>query len=200
MEVTRARGLTPLSILDDWLAAGVSWIQLRAKTLESGEFLALARDASTRCRAAGATFIVNDRADIARMSGADGLHVGQTDLLPSEARTIVGDGAILGISTHSDAQASAAIRQPVDYLAIGPVYPTSTTDAANPAVGLEGVRRAAAIASQAGLPVVAIGGITLERAPEVLSAGAASVAVISDLVAGEPKGRAAQFLARTRRL
>lgn len=189
----------PLSVLDDWLKAGIDLVQLRAKTMASGEFLELAREAAVRCHAAGATFIVNDRADVARMSGADGLHVGQTDLLPSDARTMVGGASIVGLSTHTDAQATDAVRQPIDYLAIGPVYPTMTTDAGNAVVGLEGVRRAATIASKAGLPLVAIGGITLERAPDVLAAGAASVAVISDLLVGEPAARAAQFLTRTRR-
>jgi len=199
VDVSRARGSSPIAILDAWLGAAVRLIQLRAKTLGSGEFLELARDAATRCRAAGATFIVNDRADIARMSGAHGLHVGQTDLAAADARTIVGDAAIVGMSTHSDAQAMDAIAQPIDYLAIGPVYPTSTTDAGNAVVGLEGVRRAAAIASRANLPLVAIGGITLERAADVLAAGASAIAVISDLLASDPAVRAGEYLSRTRR-
>ena len=199
VDVCRARGLTPLAVLDAWLIAGIRLIQLRAKSSPSDQFLELASDAAARCHAAGATFIVNDRADIARISGADGVHVGQTDLLPVDARKIVSDRAIVGMSTHSAAQVTDAIAQPIDYLAIGPVYPTSTTDAGNPVVGLEGVRRASEIASRAGLAVVAIGGITLEHAPAVLAAGASSVAVISDLLKGEPTGRAVEFLARTRR-
>lgn len=168
--------------------------------LESAEFLELARAAAARCRAAGASFIVNDRADIARMSGADGLHVGQTDLLPVEARRLLGDDAIVGMSSHSDAQATDAIAQPIDYLAIGPVYPTLTTEAGNPVVGLAGVKRASDIAAGARVPVVAIGGITLERVPEVLASGAASVAVIADLLVGDPAARASQFvIACTRR-
>ena len=199
VDFSRGRGLTPLSILDAWLDAGIRLVQLRAKTVPSGEFLDLARAAAERCHAAGATFIVNDRADIARLSGADGVHLGQSDLLPADARMVVGLDAIVGLSTHSEHQAEDALIQPIDYLAIGPVYPTSTTDSGYSAVGLAGVRAASDEAKWGGFPVVAIGGITLERVPEVLAAGASSVAVISDLLAGEPAGRAAEFVARTRR-
>src|SRR5262245_31282427 len=102
LDLTLARGLAPIDVLDAWLDAGVQLVQLRAKTAASGEFLTLADEMSARCRAANAVFIVNDRADLARMSGADGVHVGQDDLSPAEARATVGADAIVGLSTHTD--------------------------------------------------------------------------------------------------
>ena len=144
-------------------------------------------------RGAGAQLIINDRADIARLSGAAGVHVGQDDLSVDEARAVVGADAIVGLSTHDDAQVGAAARTRATYIAVGPVYGTVTKDTGYGARGLELVRRAAAT----GRPVVAIGGITLERAPEVIAAGAASVAVISDLLVGnDPEHRVRQFLGR----
>ncbi len=145
--------------------------------------------------------IVNDRADIARLSGASGVHVGQDDLPPSAVRRLLGDRAIVGLSTHTPAQIAAAIAEPVDYVAIGPVYGTRTKDTGYDAVGLEMVRAAADAAGPRGLPVVAIGGITLERAPAVIAAGAASVAVITDLlIDGDPARRARAFVDRLARV
>ena len=121
---------------------------------------------------------INDRADIARMTGADGVHVGQDDLAVEDVRRIVGPDAIVGVSTHDEAQIEAAARTSASYIAVGPIYGTATRT--------PGMTRAGSICVQAGgasgRPVVAIGGITLERAPEVLAAGAASVAVISGLL------------------
>ena len=194
LDLSQARGLKPLDVLDAWLAAGVRLVQLRAKNAASGEFLTLADEMSARCRAANAVFIVNDRADLARMCGADGVHVGQDDLSPAEARAMVGADAILGLSTHTDAQLEAACAQPVSYLAIGPVFGTTSKAQPDPVVGLEGVERSARRARQAGLPLVAIGGITLETAPAVLKAGADAVAVISDLLVGDPGARARVWL------
>jgi len=153
------------------------------------------------CREAGAIFVVNDRADLAALCGADGVHVGQDDLSPAHVRTVVGSDAIVGLSTHDDAQIADAVAQPVSYLAIGPVFGTVTKATGYEAVGLDQVRRAAAAAHQAGLPLVAIGGITLVRAASVLNAGADAVAVISDLIpadATEPADqRARQWLNAT---
>jgi thiamine-phosphate pyrophosphorylase len=143
-------------------------------------------------RAAGARLIVNDRPDIARMSGAAGVHVGQDDLPVADARQIVGSGAVIGVSTHDAAQLDAALGTGADYFAVGPIYGTSTKDTGYTARGLGLVRDAA---SRTKAPVVAIGGITLERAPEVIAAGAASVAVISDLLTGgDPAARVRAFL------
>jgi thiamine-phosphate pyrophosphorylase len=146
-------------------------------------------------RPAGTKIIVNDRADVARLAGADGVHVGQTDLTPAAVRMLLGDEAIVGRSTHSDEQAEGAIPEPISYLAIGPVFDSATKRGAHPTIGLTGVRRAAKIADRAGIPLVAIGGITLERAAEVIAAGAAAVAVIGDLLATrDPEGRVRAYL------
>jgi thiamine-phosphate pyrophosphorylase len=142
-----------------------------------------------------ASVIVNDRVDLAKMSRAAGVHVGQDDLAPAAARELLGADAIVGYSTHTTAQIEAALTQPISYVAVGPVFGTATKDTGYRAVGLELVRSAAALAR--GLPVVAIGGITLETAPAVLDAGASCVAVIGDLLAGgDPRGRVAAY-ART---
>jgi thiamine-phosphate pyrophosphorylase len=142
---------------------------------------------------------VNDRADIAKLAGADGVHVGQEDLDPLSARRLLGDAAIVGISTHSLDQVRAATRLPVDYIAVGPVFGTSTKDTGHRAGGLDFVSAASDAVRAAGahMPLVAIGGITLERAAEVIGAGAASVAVISDLLsAGPPDARVRDYLRR----
>jgi thiamine-phosphate pyrophosphorylase len=128
----------------------------------------------------GAKVVVNDRVDVALAAGADGVHVGQDDVPPEAARALSGGGKIVGFSTHSAAQASAAARLPVDYIAIGPVFDTSSKEKPDPLVGLEGVRRVRAAVGT--LPLVAIGGITAETAPPVLEAGADSVAVIGALL------------------
>jgi thiamine-phosphate pyrophosphorylase len=135
-----------------------------------------------RTRAAGARLIVNDRADIATLSGADGVHVGQDDLRVEDVRAIVGAAAIVGVSTHDETQIAEAARSSATYIAVGPIYATATKTTGYSARGLALVRHAASGQK----PVGAIGGITLERAGEVVEAGAASVAVISDLLRGEP--------------
>ena len=142
-----------------------------------------------------AAVIVNDRADLARLSGAAGVHVGQDDLPPAAVRAVVGADAIVGYSTHDITQIEAAAREPVTYVAIGPVFGTRTKNTGYEAVGLEMVRTAHRLAQ--GRPVVAIGGITLETAASVLDAGATSVAVISDLLAGgDPRARVAAYVQR----
>jgi len=122
------------------------------------------------------------------------VHVGQDDLSPSEARLVMPAPATIGVSTHNEPQLCAALDSPADYVAIGPVFPTHSKTQPDPVVGLDGVRQAARLARAAGRPLVAIGGITLERAADVITAGADSVAVISDLVAGEPSARARAFM------
>jgi len=141
--------------------------------------------------------IVNDRADIARLAGAAGVHVGQDDLPPDAARRIVGRERIVGLSTHTTAQVDAAVREPVNYIAIGPVFGTASKATGYDAVGLAMVQQAAARAHARGLQVVAIGGITLDRAEEVVRAGADAVAVISDLLrTGDPRARVREYLDR----
>jgi thiamine-phosphate pyrophosphorylase len=200
VDIVQARGLAPLEVCDSWLDAGVRLIQLRAKTMASGPMLALADALVARARAAGATLLINDRADIARLSGADGVHVGQDDLSPADARVTVGPDAIVGLSTHTEAQIAAAVTQPVSYIAVGPVFGTRTKDTGYGAVGLDLVRTAAAAAHAAGLPLVAIGGITRANASSVFDAGADSVAVIGDLMGdttAELRRAATLFLGRT---
>jgi thiamine-phosphate pyrophosphorylase len=186
------RGIDPLATLDAFLAGGARLIQLRDKSPASRDRLALADAAVARVHAAGGRLIVNDRADIARLAGADGVHVGQDDLSIDEARAIVGPGAIVGISTHDEPQVAAAVASTASYLAVGPIYATATKDTGYSARGLALVRQAAAGRK----PVVAIGGITLERAPEVLAAGASSVAVISDLLRHDPADMVRRFRRR----
>jgi thiamine-phosphate pyrophosphorylase len=180
-----------------YLQGGVRLLQIRGKTAGSAWVAQAAQAIVDLGRAAGATVIVNDRADIARIVGADGVHLGQEDLAPSAVRRILGAGAILGFSTHTVAQLHAATAEPVDYVAIGPVFSTGTKATGYDAVGLDMVRRARRIADAAGLPLVAIGGITLETAPDVVAAGAHSVAVITDLAAGgDPAARARAYVDR----
>ena len=179
-------------MLDAFLAGGARLIQLRDKTPSSASRLALADAAVARTRPAGALLIVNDRADIAAMSGADGVHVGQEDLGVAEARALVGPGAMVGISTHDAAQVDAAAKTDATYIAVGPIYGTATKETGYTARGLDLV----AYAARQQRPVVAIGGITLERAPEVIAAGAASVAVISDLLREDPAEMVRRFRRR----
>ena len=148
-----------------------------------------------RASASGATVIVNDRADIARLSGAAGVHVGQDDLAPAQVRGLLGPDAIVGLSTHTTEQLDRALREPVDYVAVGPVFGTATKATGYEPIGVELVRTAAARCAARNVPLVAIGGITRDRAQEVLAAGARSVAVISDILAnGDPAARVRDFL------
>ncbi|PYS00704.1 MAG: thiamine phosphate synthase [Acidobacteria bacterium] len=128
---------------------------------------------------ADASVIVNDRVDVARITGAAGVHLGQSDIGVVEARRILGPDQIIGFSTHNLEQALAASKLPADYIAVGPIFPTSTKLNAEPVVGLE---KLATICKAVQKPVVAIGGIRLENAAEVLAAGPHSIAVVSDLL------------------
>jgi len=192
--VCAAAGRAPLDVARAFLSAGARAIQLRCKDLPSGAFLDLANHALEQARAAGAILIINDRADVAAITQADGLHIGQTDLTAGDARLVVGPAPILGLSTHTPAQWEAAVREPISYLAIGPVFGTGTKDTGYTAVGLDVVARASSAAAAHGLPAVAIGGINIDNAVSVIDAGAASVAVISDLLKGDPEARCRAFL------
>jgi thiamine-phosphate pyrophosphorylase len=131
---------------------------------------------------------------------ASGVHVGQDDVSPRDVRKVVGETATVGLSTHTREQVDRALGEPITYLAIGPVFGTSTKATGYEAIGLDRVAEAARLGRARGLPLVAIGGITLERAPEVLAAGAASVAVISDLLAGgNPEARVREYIDRLSR-
>jgi len=192
-------GWRPIDLARAFVNGGARFLQLRAKSMASGPMLDLAAAVVELAHEAGAVVIVNDRADIARLAGADGVHVGQEDLSPSAVRMIAGVDAIVGLSTHTQAQVDRAIRETVSYVAIGPVFGTATKATGYERVGLEMVRDAAGRAGARGLPLVAIGGITLEHAVSVIQAGAASVAVIGDLLAtGDPERRVREFLIRLR--
>ena len=193
-EICAVADRAPADIARAFLAGGARWIQLRAKAMASGAFLDLANAILQDTNAAGGTLIINDRADIAALTGAPGLHIGQDDLAPADARTVIGATPILGLSTHTEEQWERAVKEPISYMAIGPVFGTGTKDTGYQAIGLETVRRAAGAAAKQGLPTVAIGGITLDNAASVIDAGAASVAVISDLLKGDPEARCRSFL------
>jgi thiamine-phosphate pyrophosphorylase len=189
-DVCRRRGLDPRTIAAACCRAGARILQLRVKSGSSGDFLALAVSVVRDATAYGATVIVNDRADIARMSKAGGVHVGQEDLTPAEVRAIAGPTRV-GLSTHDREQVARGLDSGADYLAVGPVFGTATKDTGYEARGLALVQ----CATGRGKPVVAIGGITLERAPSVITTGAAAVAVITDLlVGGDPETRARDYL------
>jgi thiamine-phosphate pyrophosphorylase len=194
VDVTEARGLDPTELFDLWLDAGVRLAQLRAKTWPSDRFLTLADALRRRATAAGARLLLNDRADLARLSGAAGVHLGQTDLSPLGARQLLEPSQIVGRSTHTAAEFDAALDEPVDYVAVGAVYRTSVKGPDHPTIGTGFVTRAAREPRLGGRPLVAIGGITLETAPSVIAAGASSVAVISDLLTGDPRTRIRAFL------
>ncbi|HEV2835671.1 MAG TPA: thiamine phosphate synthase [Pyrinomonadaceae bacterium] len=158
---------------------GATLVQLREKHAPPVQFYEQANAAMAVARERGVHIIINDRADIALAVGADGVHLGQDDLPPEAARRLLGGHAVIGYSTHSVSQALEATKLPVDYIAIGPIFQTSTKENPSPVVGLNGLR---AVRDAIGkLPLVAIGGITPANAEEVIAAGADSVAMISGL-------------------
>jgi thiamine-phosphate pyrophosphorylase len=160
------------------LAGGARFIQLRDKDASARELLDSARACLKLTREADATLIINDRVDVALTAGADGVHLGQDDMAVEEAREILGEDKIIGVSTHSLDQLRAALETSANYLAVGPIYQTNTKENPDPVVGLELIREARKLTDR---PLVAIGGINHERAPEALAAGADSVAAISAL-------------------
>lgn len=168
-----------VSLLAD---GGATFVQLREKNLAALDFYNEAKAALTVARQRGVTLIINDRVDVALAIGAPGVHLGQDDLPPDAARKLLGENAIIGFSTHSVSQAIAAATLPVDYVAIGPIFQTSSKANPDPVVGLEGLR---AVRKAIGaMNLVAIGGITHENAASVIDAGADTVAVISSLLSG----------------
>lgn len=167
----------PLDLMQQALSAGCAMVQLRAKRIDDRTFLRLATEARAACADKGTPLVINDRADIARIVKADGLHLGQDDLRIEDARSIVGDMPI-GISTHTPEQAASAEREGADLIAFGPVFVTMTKQDPDPVVGVTSLRRVCEAVSR---PVVAIGGITPENVDQTLRAGARFAAVISAL-------------------
>jgi len=171
---------------------GVRLFQYRNKRGSPRELLQASSLLGAELAERGALFFVNDRPDVAYLSGASGVHVGQKDLPVAESRTVMGPGKLLGISTHNLEQFRAATETDADYIALGPVFETDSKMNPDPVVGTDMIREASKLTKK---PVVAIGGITLDRAKEVMEAGADSVAVISDILrAPDPGKRARQFL------
>ena len=158
---------------------GVLLVQLREKHLSPLEFYQEAAAALQVARERDVKLIVNDRVDIALALGADGVHLGQDDLPPEAARRILGPAVIIGFSTHNLEQARFATKLPIDYIAIGPIFPTATKQASGPPVGLAGIQAVRQIVGET--PLVAIGGITSENSQDVIDAGADAVAVIGDI-------------------
>ncbi len=174
------------------LEAGLRLIQLRDKQASSGELYASAQEVAGCVRSGSGIFIVNDRADVALAVNADGVHVGQDDLPVESARKLLGTGKVIGYSTHSLEQVRDADQSSADYVAFGPIFPTASKENPDAVVGLAGLAEARKATRK---PLVAIGGITLENARDVIEAGADSVAVIRALVgAMDIRKRAQEFL------
>ncbi|MGB6331084.1 MAG: thiamine phosphate synthase [Candidatus Sulfotelmatobacter sp.] len=183
-----------ITAAEELLSAGVTLIQYRNKSSNARVMLEQAHELSRQLRARATAphllkLIMNDRADLCLVAEFDGVHVGQDDLSPESVRSIIGPDRWLGVSTHNPEQLLEADRTSADYLAIGPVFSTSSKDRPDPVVGLEGVRRARQLTRK---PLVAIGGITRSNAASVIEAGADSVAVISDLLR-DPRKSAEEF-------
>ena len=169
-------------------------LQYRAKNQTAREMLGVASELAAIANREGAAFFVNDRPDVAYLAGAGGVHVGQDDLSVEQARLLMGKDRWVGVSTHNREQFERAAASSADYIAIGPVFATSSKANPDPVVGTELIRELRPLTRK---PIVAIGGIRLEQAAEVIAAGADSVAVISDILcAADPARRARQFLQR----
>jgi thiamine-phosphate pyrophosphorylase len=178
-----------LSTAKELTAAGVTLLQYRNKSGNARQILAEATELR-RTLGNSVKLIMNDRPDLALIAGSDGVHVGQDDLSPEGARKVIGASRWLGVSTHNPEQVREADKTSADYIAIGPVFTTSSKANPDPVIGLEGVRTARALTRK---PLVAIGGITRLNCRSVIDAGADSLAVISDLLR-EPGKSAEEFL------
>jgi thiamine-phosphate pyrophosphorylase len=184
----------PLELAEQLMGAGMRLFQYRAKDAPARDTLEVSSRLATLARKQGATFFVNDRPDLAYLSGAHGVHVGQDDLSPEQARSVVGQDHWVGVSTHHLEQFEQALATSADYVAIGPIFATSSKANPDPVVGIDLIGRLRSLTQK---PIVAIGGIRLENAAQVIQAGADSVAVMSDILcAPDPAGQAAEFIQR----
>jgi thiamine-phosphate pyrophosphorylase len=189
-ELLRLRGVSLGRAAEDLKAAGVQLVQYRNKVSEPDSILRSAAVVWEIFDGSGCRLIMNDRADLAVLAGFAGVHVGQGDLSPEDARRVVGEQRWVGVSTHNDDQVRVADKTCADYIAVGPVFATGTKVDAEAVIGLEGVRRARTLTKK---PIVGIGGITRANARSVIEAGADSVALISGLVVeGEPVEKVAR--------
>ena len=177
VDTVARRGLEVRDVARQILEQRVRILQFRHKGFFSRRTFEDLREIAAMSGDCGARLVVNDRVDVARLVGA-GVHLGQEDLLPSDARRICGPGTMIGYSTHDEAQLRAAAEEPADYLAIGPIFGTASKENPDPVVGLDELRRLRPLTDR---PLVAIGGIARANAREVIEAGADSVAVIGDL-------------------
>ncbi|HYT24413.1 MAG TPA: thiamine phosphate synthase [Candidatus Polarisedimenticolia bacterium] len=174
------------------VAAGVRLFQYRNKGASARELFESSKKLVSLLSSQRVSLVVNDRPDVAALAGANGVHVGQQDLGVEEARRVVGTEKLVGVSTHNLEQFERAAASSADYIAVGPIFATGTKSNPDPVVGTEFVRRVRPLTDK---PIVAIGGITLQRAPEIIESGADSVAVISDILgAPEPGVRARQYI------
>jgi len=172
--------------------SGVKLIQYRNKQISSRRLFEISRELISLLGSHGVRYVVNDRADVAGLCGAGGVHLGQEDLPVATARQLCGAPCWVGVSTHTLEQVRAAAETSADYVAIGPIFETSTKERPDPIVGLELIREARPLTRK---PLVAIGGITLEHAPEVYRAGADSIAIARDLLcASDPSAQARRYL------
>ncbi len=187
------RGRELLDVVGAAVAGGASVVQLREKSLSTREFIALARALMELLAPFGVPLVVNDRVDVALAVGAPGVHLGQDDMPPADARALLGPNRILGLSVTGEAEVRASRGLPVDYLGAGPVFATATKPDAGQAQGLAGLARMIALAEA---PVVAIGGIGPADAREVMARGAAGLAVVSAICSAPDPGRAAAALRR----
>jgi thiamine-phosphate pyrophosphorylase len=196
VDASRLAGRAAAEAAEALARGGAACVQLRAKDVTDRELFELARATAEGARRGGALFVVNDRPDVALLVGADGVHLGQDDVPPADARRVLGDGAIVGRSTHSLDQVRTALAEPVDYIAVGPVFPTASKGNPGPVVGPELLRAARALTDR---PLVAIGGIDATRAALAIAAGADGVAVISALADAPDLEQASRaFVARMR--
>jgi len=173
-----AKGCDPETAARAWLDAGARILQFRHKRQWTRPVFEQAERIAGACRERDGTFVINDRADMAKLLGA-GLHVGQDDLAPGDARQLLGEEAFLGYSTHNPQQLDTAAAEPVSYIAFGPMFPTASKENPDPVVGLDKLR---ACRARCSCPLVAIGGVTRQNVAAVFAAGADSVAVITDLL------------------
>ncbi len=185
-------GLNHAQLVEQYLKGGIRFLQVREPTLPDSLLYPQLLKIQSLCEPLGAQFLINDRVDLALAARAHGVHLGQDDLPVRVARDLLGKEAIIGLSTHNRQQFLDAQAQDVDYIAMGPIFSTSTKETENPPLGVEALGE---LIADSRYPVVAIGGISLEKAPQVWTAGADSVAVISDIAnAGDPAQRVAQYL------
>lgn len=176
-----------VSLVEDAIQGGVTTVQLRAKGLGTREFFRLATRMTAVLKRRDVPLIINDRVDIALACGADGVHLGQSDMPPDTARKLVGESKIIGVSVNTPKEAREAERLGADYVGLGPIYATATKDTDLPVLGSDGIRR---MRGKIGIPIVAVGGINAGNAAEVMKSGAAGVAVVSAIL-GAPDVRLA---------